>query len=34
VREVGPSEIHRRSWRARAYMTDNELAELVRAESA
>jgi ribonuclease HII len=34
VREVGPSEIHRRSWRARAYMTDEELAELVRAESA
>jgi len=34
VREVGPSEIHRRSWRARAYMTDDELAELVRAESA
>jgi len=34
VRQVGPSEIHRRSWRARAYMTDEELAELVRAESA
>jgi len=34
VRELGPSEIHRRSWRARAYMTDDELAELVRAESA
>jgi len=34
VREIGPSEIHRRSWRARAYMTDDELAELVRAESA
>jgi len=34
VRAVGPSEIHRRSWRARAYMTDDELAELVRAESA
>jgi ribonuclease HII len=34
VREVGPSEIHRRSWRARAYMTDEELEELVRAESA
>jgi len=34
VRAVGPSEIHRRSWRARAYMTDEELAELVRAESA
>ncbi len=34
VREVGPSEIHRRSWRARAYMTDQELEELVRAKSA
>jgi ribonuclease HII len=34
VREVGPSEIHRRSWRARAYMTDEELEALVRAESA
>jgi ribonuclease HII len=34
VRALGPSEIHRRSWRARAYMTDEELAELVRAESA
>ena len=34
VRELGPSEIHRRSWRARAYMTDDELAQLVRAESA
>jgi ribonuclease HII len=34
VRAVGPSEIHRRSWRARAYMTDEELAALVRAESA
>jgi ribonuclease HII len=34
VREVGPSEIHRRSWRARAYMSDEELAELVRAKSA
>ena len=34
VREVGPSEIHRRSWRARAYMSDDELAELVRAKSA
>jgi ribonuclease HII len=34
VRQLGPSEIHRRSWRARAYMTDAELAELVRAESA
>ena len=28
VRERGPSPIHRRSWRARAYMTDAELAEL------
>ena len=26
VRERGPCEIHRRSWRARAYMTDEELA--------
>jgi ribonuclease HII len=34
VREVGPSEIHRRSWRARAYMSDEELEALVRAESA
>jgi ribonuclease HII len=34
VREVGPSEIHRRSWRARAYMTDEEFEALVRAESA
>jgi ribonuclease HII len=34
VRAVGPSEIHRRSWRARAYMSDEELAELVRATSA
>jgi ribonuclease HII len=34
VRQLGPSEIHRRSWRARAYMSDAELAELVRAESA
>jgi ribonuclease HII len=34
VREVGPSEIHRRSWRARAYMTDEELAALVGAPSA
>ena len=34
VREVGPSEIHRRSWRARAYMTDEELEELVRAKGA
>jgi ribonuclease HII len=28
VRERGPSPIHRRSWRARAYMTDEELAAL------
>jgi ribonuclease HII len=34
VRELGPSEIHRRSWRARAYMSDAELEALVRAESA
>ena len=34
VREVGPSEIHRRSWRAKAYMTEDELAELVRAKGA
>jgi ribonuclease HII len=34
VRKLGPSEIHRRSWRARAYMSEAELAELVRAESA
>jgi ribonuclease HII len=34
VRAVGPSEIHRRSWRARAYMSDEELAELVRATGA
>jgi ribonuclease HII len=26
VRERGPCEIHRRSWRARAYMTEEELA--------
>ena len=26
VRERGPCEIHRRSWRARAYLTDEELA--------
>jgi ribonuclease HII len=32
VRERGPSPIHRRSWRARAYMTDEQLAELERAE--
>jgi ribonuclease HII len=36
VRECGPSPIHRRSWRARAYMTEAELAafELQRAASA
>jgi ribonuclease HII len=37
VRERGPSPIHRRSWRARAYMTDEELAaleELSGVESA
>ncbi len=28
VRERGPCEIHRRSWRARAYLTDAELAAL------
>jgi ribonuclease HII len=32
VRERGPSPIHRRSWRARAYMTDEELAELELAQ--
>src|SRR5205807_6364340 len=26
VRERGPCEIHRRSWRARAYLSDEELA--------
>ena len=26
VRERGPCEIHRRSWRARAYLTEEELA--------
>jgi ribonuclease HII len=26
VRERGPCEIHRRSWRARAYLTEAELA--------
>jgi ribonuclease HII len=26
VRELGPCEIHRRSWRARAYMSEEELA--------
>jgi ribonuclease HII len=26
VRERGPCEIHRRSWRARAYLTDEEFA--------
>jgi ribonuclease HII len=34
VREIGPSPIHRRSWRARAYMTDEELAAFERAASA
>jgi ribonuclease HII len=34
VRERGPSPIHRRSWRSRAYMTDAELAQLERAASA
>src|SRR3982751_600702 len=34
VRHRGPSPIHRRSWRARAYMTDAELAELVLASPA
>jgi ribonuclease HII len=38
VRERGPSPIHRRSWRARAYMTPEEIeaelnAELSRVES-
>ena len=28
VRERGPCEIHRRTWRARAYLTDEQLAEL------
>jgi ribonuclease HII len=28
VRERGPCEIHRRSWRARAYLTDEQLAAL------
>jgi ribonuclease HII len=32
VRERGPCPIHRRSWRARAYMTDEQLAELERVE--
>jgi ribonuclease HII len=31
VRERGPCEIHRRSWRARAYLSDDELA-LLEAE--
>jgi ribonuclease HII len=31
VRERGPCEIHRRSWRARAYLSDAELAELLAA---
>jgi ribonuclease HII len=34
VREHGPSPIHRRSWRAKAYLSDAELEELVRAQSA
>jgi len=34
VRERGPSPIHRRSWRARAYMTDAELAQLDLAHLA
>jgi ribonuclease HII len=34
VRERGPSPIHRMSWRAKAYMTDAELAEFERAASA
>jgi ribonuclease HII len=32
VRERGPCEIHRRSWRSRAYMTEEEL-EIVAAEA-
>jgi len=34
VRERGPSPIHRRSWRAKAYLSEDELAELERAASA
>src|SRR5580765_437027 len=34
VREHGPSPIHRRSWRAKAYLSEAELEELVRAQSA
>jgi ribonuclease HII len=34
VRERGPCPIHRRSWRAKAYLSDEELAALVGAESA
>src|SRR5262249_31814194 len=33
VRERGPCEIHRRSWRARAYLTDEEEAELLAADA-
>jgi ribonuclease HII len=33
VRELGPCEIHRRSWRARAYMTDAELAAAQDAQA-
>jgi len=34
VREHGPSPIHRRSWRAKAYLSESELEELLRAQSA
>ena len=33
VRERGPCEIHRRSWRARAYLSDAELRALDEAEA-
>jgi ribonuclease HII len=33
VRQRGPCEIHRRSWRARAYLTEEEEAELLAAEA-
>jgi ribonuclease HII len=33
VRERGPCEIHRRSWRARAYLSDAELRELDEAQA-
>ena len=33
VRERGPCEIHRRSWRARAYLSDDELAALDAARA-